>query len=133
MPESENDPTQRVIECQRLFWQALQSKDEVLLAGVLADDFVCHSPNQAPQARAAFIATIAAMPIAVEDVAAEQLAIRVFGDIAVLTGVQVAQFRLPDGSLAQERLALTNIFRFAGERWRMVLAHPVALIDQASG
>lgn len=127
-----NPDTQAVMGCQLDFWQALQTKDSQLLSRVLADDFVCYSPNQAPQSRAEFVATIVAMPVNVLSVLAEQIAIRLFGDIAVLAGVQVAQLALPDGSTFQERLALTNVFRKSGHAWQMVVAHPIAVAQETA-
>ena len=122
-----SDQTQAILQCQQQFWQALQHKDVGLFIHVLAADFVCRSPNQPEQTRPAFIQTITAMPVAVISATAEQIAIQFFGPIAVLTGTQVARLRLPDGSEADERLALTNIFRHTSGQWQMVLAHPVAL------
>jgi ketosteroid isomerase-like protein len=127
------DETQAVLQCQQQFWQALQHKDAHLFIQVLADDFVCRSPNQPDQARPAFIQTITAMPVAVISASAEQIAIQLFGPIAVLTGTQVARLRLPDGSDVYERLALTNVFRQTGGQWQMVFAHPVLLSNASSG
>lgn len=123
---------QAVMDCQRQFWQALEAKDARLFSRALADDFVCFSPNQAQQSREAFIATLTGMPVNVVHVSAEQVAVRLFGDIAVLTGVQLAQLALPDRSTVVERLALTNVFRRVGETWQMVVAHPVTLDGAAT-
>jgi ketosteroid isomerase-like protein len=72
------------------------------------------------------------MPMTVASVTAEQVAVHVFDHLAVLTGMQVAELHLPDGSAVQQRLALTNIFRRTAEGWQMVVAHPVTLSDEAS-
>jgi ketosteroid isomerase-like protein len=120
-----------VLACQQLFWLALERKDADLLTQALADDFVCRSPGQADQYRAAFITTITGMPLTVVNVRAEQVAIQVFDTVAVLTGTQVAQLKLPNGSQAGECLALSNVFRQANGQWQMVLAHPVALPNEA--
>jgi len=123
---------QAVLECQQQFWLALARKDADLLAQVLADDFVCHSPGQPDQQRTAFITSVTHMPLTVVNVSAEQVAVQLFDTVAVLTGTQVAQLGLPDGSTIEERLALTNIFRHISGQWQMVLAHPVALANQSS-
>jgi ketosteroid isomerase-like protein len=130
--ERTNDAVPAVMDCQQLFWRALQSKDAILFTRVLADEFICHSLNQAPQSRANFIATITSMPMTVASVTAEQVTVLVFDHMAVLTGLQVAELHLPDGSAVQQRLALTNIFRRTAEGWQMVVAHPVTLLDEAS-
>jgi hypothetical protein len=46
-----NDVAQAVFTCQQQFWQALQFKDAELFSQVLADDFVCRSPDQPEQSR----------------------------------------------------------------------------------
>ncbi|MFO7171012.1 MAG: nuclear transport factor 2 family protein [Chloroflexota bacterium] len=105
------EATKAVLECKRRFWQALQRKDADLLAETLADDFVCRAPGEPDQDRAAFIRAIVGMPLTIARVSAEQVAVQLVDTVAVLTGIQVAQLRLPDGSQAEERLALTNVFR----------------------
>jgi ketosteroid isomerase-like protein len=126
-----SDALQEVLLCQQQFWQALQEKDAALFAQVLADGFVCRSPGQPDQQRTPFIATITGMPITVMHVTAEQVTIDLFDNIAILMGTQVAYLRLPNGNEVLERLALTNIFRYAAHQWQMVLAHPVPLPSQS--
>jgi ketosteroid isomerase-like protein len=93
----------------------------------LAEDFVCRSPGQEDQDRAAFIATLTSIPLAILNINNEAIAIHVVGDVAVLTGTQIAQMRLPNGETISERLALTNVFQYSDGRWKMILAHPVSL------
>jgi ketosteroid isomerase-like protein len=118
---------QAVLEAQRQFWAALKRKDTQLFEQVLAEDFISRSPAQPNQARAAFIATLISFPAAVLSVDSTDLEIHVFGDLAVLTGVQLAQLQLPIGNLALNRVMVTNIFRKQQERWSMVLTHAVEL------
>lgn len=72
------------------------------------------------------------MPVNVIRISAEQVALRLFDDIAVLTGVQIAQLSLPGRTPFLERLALTNIFRQNDGVWQMVVAHPIALVEETS-
>jgi ketosteroid isomerase-like protein len=118
---------QAVLQCQNRFWAALQQKDAELFVQILADDFVCHSPGQEDQDRTAFIATITSIPFPIVGIRGEEIAIRVVGDVAILTGTQVAQMRFPNGAMVPQRLALTNIFQKIEGMWQMILAHPVVL------
>ena len=118
---------QAVIECQRRFWAALQQKDAELFVQVLAEDFVCRSPGQEDQERTAFIATLTSIPFPILGIRGEAIAIRVVGDVAILTGTQVAQMRLHNGASIPQRLALTNVFQKIAGMWKMILAHPVLL------
>lgn len=122
-----NKATQAVLQCQQEFWLALQHKDAALFMQVLAEDFVCRSPGEADQDRTAFIAALTSIPFTIQDVKGEAIAVRIVDDVAILTGTQIAQMRLPNGETISERLALTNIYQHVGERWKMILAHPVPL------
>lgn len=70
--------TQAVLQCQQQFWHALQRKDAALFVEVLAEDFVCCSLGQADQGQAAFVATITSLPLAIESIADEAIAIRLW-------------------------------------------------------
>lgn len=127
-----DDPTsnkamQAVLQCQQQFWLALQHKDIALFMQVLAEDFVCRSPGEADQDRTAFIAALTSIPLTILDAKGETIAIRIVDDVAILTGTQIAHLRLPNGETVSERLALTNVYQHVGERWKMILAHPVSL------
>jgi ketosteroid isomerase-like protein len=128
--EQFDEARQAVLECQHRFWLALQRKDADLYMEVLAEDFVCRSPGQEDQDRAAFIATLTSIPLTILNVSGEAIAIHFVGEVAVLTGTQIAQMRLPRGETGSQRLALTNIFRYKAGMWQMILAHPVSLLDE---
>jgi hypothetical protein len=116
-----------VLEIQRQFWTALIHKDARLFEQVLAADFVSRSPGQPDQDRVAFILTLTSFPASVLTVDSDNLAIHIFGDLAVLSGVQLAQLRLPNGGIATNHVMITNIFCKRQERWSMVLTHAVEL------
>lgn len=125
--DSEHRAIDIVLDYQRQFWEALKYKDADQLTLLLAEDFICRSPGEPEQDRNAFIHTIINMPVLIEQITATHIAIDYFGAVAVLTGIQIATLRLPNGSQATEQLALTNLFRRTSGQWQMVLAHPVAL------
>jgi ketosteroid isomerase-like protein len=122
-----DDIQQAVLQCQQRFWAALQQKDAELFVQVLAEDFVCHSPGHEDQDRTAFIDTLTSIPFPVVGIRGEDIAICVVGDVAILTGTQVAQMRLPNGAIVPQQLALTNVFQNIAGMWKMILAHPVPL------
>lgn len=55
----------------------------------------------------------------------ENLEVHLVGEAAVLTGVQVARLKLPNGAEVNNTIAITNIYHRDGEQWRMVLSHAV--------
>lgn len=116
-----------VIDIQRAFWAALQAKDTASFERILVEDFVSVSPNQT---RAQFIETLTSFPMQVESVDCEDLQVHLFGDVAVLTGTQVARLKLPNGASVSDTIAITNIFHRTSEGWRLVLARPVQLPNE---
>ncbi|HZM21967.1 MAG TPA: nuclear transport factor 2 family protein [Anaerolineales bacterium] len=118
---------QDVYEAQQQFWAALQSKNRKAFEHLLAEDFIGRSPGEPNQDRAAFIETLTGFPVQVRSVGSDNLEVHVFGTIAVLTGVQVAQLELANGQMKENRIAITNIFQQQNGRWLLKLAHAVAL------
>ena len=115
--------------CKVQFWHALQRKDAALLAQVLHAEFVCRSPEQPDQQRATFIASLTSIPVTIQAVHGEQIALLDLGDVAVLTGIQIAGILLPTGDRVVERLALSNVFQRDTGQWSLLLAHPVTLTN----
>jgi ketosteroid isomerase-like protein len=118
---------QAIIDVQHLFWDALKSKDKQLFEQILADEFVSVSLTQPNQTRAEFIATLTSFPAKVNSVETENLQVYLFGDVAILTALQIAHIQLPDGTIIRDKIALSNVFKRVDHGWRMVLARPVEL------
>ena len=118
---------QDVYQVQQQFWSALQSKDRKAFERLLADDFIGRSPGQANQDRTAFIDTLTGFPVQVRSVGSDNLEVHVFGTIAVVTGLQVAQLEMADGQVKENRIAITNIFQQQDGRWLLKLTHAVAM------
>ena len=118
---------QELFRVQEQFWAALQNKDREAFERLLADDFIGRSPGQPNQDRAAFIDTLTSFPVQVRSVGSDNLEVHMFGTIAVVTGLQVAQLELPNEQMKQDRVAITNIFQQQDGRWLLKLAHAVSL------
>jgi ketosteroid isomerase-like protein len=122
-----NDPRLAVQQAQEEFWAALKSKDKGAFERLLADDFVGRSPGQTNQDRTAFIATLTGFPGQVRSVESDNLEIHIWGNIAVVSGVQTAQLELANEQLKTNQIAITNIFQEQQGRWTMKFAHAVSL------
>ena len=118
---------QELFRAQEQFWAALQRKDRKALERLLADDFIGRSPGQSNQDRTAFIDTLTGFPVQVRSVGSENLEVHVFGIVAVVTGVQVAQLELADAQVKENKIAITNVFQQQEGAWLMKLAHPISL------
>ncbi len=106
---------------------AIRLKDVASLRRVLADDFVHRAPDGAEAGREEFVAGIAAMPVEVTAVAGEHLKVSVYGDVAVMTGVQRARWRQGDEAEGVSSVAFADVFALRDGRWLMVLAFGVDL------
>jgi uncharacterized protein (TIGR02246 family) len=117
-----------ILRRQEQFWQALQTHDAALLATLLAPRFVGRSPGEPDQTRDEFIATLMAFPDSIREITGEAIAVHVFGEVAVLTGVQVARLQLPEGKARSSRVMVSNVFCHEDQRWQMVLSHAFELV-----
>ena len=118
---------QELFQAQEQFWATLQGKDREAFERLLADDFISRSPGQPNQDRTAFIDTLTGFPVQVRSVGSDNLEVHVFGIVAVVTGVQVAQLELANGQMKENRIVITNIFQQQDGHWLLKLAHAVSL------
>ena len=125
-----DQPAQReILLIQEQFWKALKTRDASLLATILAPTFVGRSPGEPDQTREEFITVLTAFPISISEIAGEAIEVHVFGEVAVLTGIQVARLHLPDGKAKSSRVMLSNVFRQEDLDWRMVLCHSFEIVQ----
>ena len=116
-----------VFQAQQQLWDALQNKDKSTFEHLLADDFISRSPGQPNQDGTAFIDTLTSFPAQVRSIGSENLEIRVWENIAVVTGVQSAQLEFADGQVKKNRIAITNVFQRHNGRWLLKFSHAVLL------
>jgi len=113
-----------VLAVQNQFWTALTNKDRDLFEAILAPDFIALSPGEPDQSREELIEILTGLHGIAGEISGEGMRVHIYGDIAVLTGVQVAEITLPGGGSAIiSRIMLTNVFRNEGGQWRIVLSH----------
>lgn len=119
---------QAVLRVQEQFWQALRTGDAALMATILAPEFVGRSPGEPDQTREEFITTLTTFPVRIAELSGEAMAVHVFGEVVILTGVQVARLEWPDGKARSSRVMVSNVFCQRNQSWRMVLCHAFELI-----
>ena len=120
-----------VLRLERETMDAIRAKDPKALARVLADDFVYRTPG-AELGRAEFLENIAALPGRILSVEGTELRVNVYGETAVLTGVQRSRVRTDDGAEHASAVAFTDVFVRRGGRWQLALAYGVELPAPAS-
>ena len=120
-----------VLAIERDIMAAIRGKDVATLAPLLADDFLYRTHFGAEADKAAFLESIASFPIEILSLRGEELKVNVYGDTAVLTGVQIAEARPPEGETEESAVAFTDVFLRRNGQWLMVLAYGVELPSES--
>ena len=118
-----------VLRLERETMDAIRAKDPKALERILSADFVYRTPG-AELSRAEFLQNIASLPGRILSVEGTELRVNVYGDTAVLTGVQRSRLRTDDGAEHESAVAFTDIFVKANGRWRLALAYGVELPER---
>jgi ketosteroid isomerase-like protein len=118
---------QAIIGLEGEIFTAIKNRDTATLSRILADDFVYRTATGDEFDRATFLQYIAAMPYRILDVQGEHLKVMVYGDTAVLTGVQKARVRDDKDNEVTSAVAFTDVFIRRRRQWVMVLAFGVEL------
>ena len=119
--------TAEAILClERLTMDAIRAKDAKALGYILTDDFVYRTPD-GEIGREDFLKNIAALPGHILSVEGSNQRVSVYGETAVLTGVQKAVVRTDDGVEHTGTNAFTDIFVKRRGRWKLALAYAVEL------
>ena len=123
----DDDIEQIILGIEQEVFSALQRKDVDSLAPFLAIDFVHRSPDGTESGKEEFLRSISGMPVDVISVTGEHQNVDLYGDVAVLTGVQRAEWRHGDEAAGVSSVAFTDVFALRGNSWLMVLAYGVEL------
>jgi len=112
---------------QHGIWPALQSRDALAWANLLADDFVYRSPGETVLDKQGFIQRITSFTATILTIDSEDLRADVYGETAIVTGVQRAVIELPSRFVIEDFTMLNNVFVRRNGRWLMVLSHAMNL------
>ena len=116
-----------ILQLERETMEAIKNKDAATLSRILADDFVLRSPAGADLNKTEFLKLAQSIPVKILSVKGENLKVNVYGQVAVLTGVQRSTTQGDDGKEETSAGAFTDIFIKRQGRWLMVLAYNVDL------
>jgi ketosteroid isomerase-like protein len=116
-----------ILQLEREIMSAIKNKDAATLAPMLADDFIYRTHFGAEADKAGFLESIASFPVKIISIRGEELKVNVYGETAILTGVQLAKARAPEGEEEESAVAFTDVFVRREGQWLMVLAYGVEL------
>jgi len=120
-----------LLQLEQAMFDALRTRDAPALRQLLAEDFELRMPGQATVNRAAFVASVAAIPGTILEVSSDDTEARVLGDLGVLSGHQRARVKLEDGTVVTQVGAFTDVARWQEGRWVMVHAYNVNVSEEA--
>ena len=118
---------QAILQIERDIMAAIRNKDATTLGPMLGDDFIYRTHFGAEADKTEFLKSIASFPVEILGIRGEELKVNVYGEAAVLTGVQIAEARAPEGQPEESAVAFTDVFVRREGRWLMVLAYGVEL------
>lgn len=118
---------QEIYEIERQLFTAIRTKDADALDGIVADDFVFRGPGQPEIGKAAFLQVVTSFPLEIFEIWSDDMKANIFGDIALLTGVQQARTPGEDGKEQVSAGAFSDVFAKRNGRWLLVLAYNVEL------
>ncbi len=116
-----------LIELEKEFFAAIRQKDNDKLNGILADDFAYVTPGQPEMTRAQFLKHVQALPDTIEWLGADEMRVKIFSQIAVVTGVRNTKIRAENGTMVSSDASFADIFRKNGDEWELLLVHTVDL------
>ena len=126
MTDSTNN-AEDILQVEREIMAAIKDKDSAVLGSFLADEFVYRTHFGAEADKAEFLKSIASFPMKILALRGEELNVDIFGETAVLTGVQIAEALPPEGEAEESAVAFADVFVRRDGRWLMVLAYGVEL------
>jgi len=113
--ESDHEALTRL---NRDYIDAVQNSDVARFDEILAEDFLCSHPDGSLVDRATFL-TQTAQPVAIRDLAAQDVVVRLLGDVAIIHAA--TRYLKPDGGEGRGRY--TDVWARRGGRWLCVSAH----------
>jgi ketosteroid isomerase-like protein len=134
MPNSTDNTAETVellLKLERDIMNAIESKNSATLAEMVRDDFTYRTHFGAAATKAQFLQSIASFPMEIISIDGEELNVDVYGETAILTGVQRARARAPEGQPEESMVAFTDVFVKTNGQWLMVMAYGVELPAEA--
>ena len=105
-------------DLNRDYIRSVQHSDVRRFDEILADDFLCSTPDGSLIDRAAFLKQTAA-PVAISNLEARDVVVRIMGDVAIIHARTT--YTRPDGTEGAGRY--TDVWARRGDRWLAVSAH----------
>ena len=111
-----------ILSIGRQIYDGIRRKDAGFLRQFLADDFVQRGADGTEASKEEFLRAISEMPFEIGSVSGEHERVSVHGNIAVMTGVQLAEWRQNETQRGLNRAVFADVFELRAGNWLLVLA-----------
>ncbi len=122
-----NRPQQAVLQVEEEIFNAVMNRDTDALQRILTNDFVYRSPGNPEVVKEEFLKLSASFPYTIVSIWGEEIKVNIYGNTAVLTGLQFAKTQSEEGKEETSVVMFTDIFVKRKGRWMLSLAHAVDL------
>jgi ketosteroid isomerase-like protein len=116
-----------LVDLEKEFFTAIREKDTDKLNGMLADDFAYVVPGQPEMTRDQYLKHVRGLPDTIEWLGADEMRVKILGEVGVVTGVRNTKIRNDSGTLVSSDSAFADIFKKNGEEWELVMVHAMDL------
>lgn len=107
-----------LVALNRDYIDSVQNSDVRRFDEILASEFYCSNPDRSLADRAQFLKQTA-QPVTIKNLKAEDVLIRIIGDVAIIHARTV--YQMPDGSAGAGRY--TDVWAKRNGKWLAVSAH----------
>jgi ketosteroid isomerase-like protein len=118
---------QEILHLESQIFAAVKNQDTTALSLILTDDFVYRSPGSREVGKDEFLNIINSFPVKILSLWGEELKVNVYGDTAVLTGLQLSKTQSRPDQEEISAVMFTDVFLKRGDRWLLALAHATDL------
>ncbi|MGE0132871.1 MAG: nuclear transport factor 2 family protein [Blastocatellales bacterium] len=126
-PEKLSKTQQEILQVEEEIFTAVKNQDTQTLERILTDDFIYRSPGNPAVVKEDFLKLAASFPLKIVSVWGEEMKVNVYGNTAVLTGLQLAKTSDNDGKEKTSAVMFTDVFVKRKGKWMLSLAHAVDL------
>lgn len=117
------------LEFQSSRFKAMIDADIETLAGFLADDLTYAHTTGWTETKSGFLATVESGKINYMGVTPRDVAVRVYGDIAVITGLAAMQGKVDDREL-NFTIRFLDVSRRVGDSWQLIAWQSVRIPEE---
>lgn len=108
-------------------FEAIKTQNTQALSRLLFDNFAYRSPGEDQLNKDDFIRLVSAFPVKVTALWGEEMRVNVYGETAIVTGIQLSKTRDNAGQEDMTAVSFADVFIRRAGRWVLALSHATDL------